>query len=391
MTPVIRVLLVEDNRIEARQTQHWLESARDGAFAVEVVDRLQAGTDRLAEGGIDIVLLDLNLPDSRGLQTFTQLYAEFPEIPVVVLTGEYDLTIGPSAVEQGAQDYLIKQQADAISLIRVLRFSLVRHNAQMERMSRSNRSRSAKVFGFTGAKGGVGTSMLALNVATALAARRHAVILVELQPGFGDLTHQLKQEPISNLSNLLELPANRIDEASLERVLSRGPADLRVLFSPQLGNVFREIESAQVDAILRGLTRLADFVIIDLPHVPTAAVQTASKHCHFLVTVTEREPASLICAKGALRRLHDWGIPAHQTAAVVVNRTIYPLSLEMSRIHKEVGCDLIGFLPSDATACLQARTTGTPLILSDPNHDISLSLMEIVDRISADKVVPLSF
>ncbi|MGH7969949.1 MAG: response regulator, partial [Limisphaerales bacterium] len=78
----IRALLVEDNPGDARLIQIMLAEASGDLFEVETVDRLGAGLRRLAEGGIGIVLLDLSLPDSRGLATFTQLHAKAPRIPI---------------------------------------------------------------------------------------------------------------------------------------------------------------------------------------------------------------------------------------------------------------------------------------------------------------------
>jgi Flp pilus assembly CpaE family ATPase len=391
MTTAIKVLLIEDNRIEARQTQQWLAAANDPPFEVEWVDHLQSGLELLAKDGIDIVLLDLNLPDSRGLDTFMKLHDRAPQLPVVVLTGEYDDRIGPMAVEKGAQDYLVKQQANGASLERVLRFSLVRHRAQLELLSKSNRVKAAKVLGFLGAKGGVGASTIALNVALALAARKHSVVLAELQPGGACLAHHLQQQPVANLSNILKLPADRISEPSLAGALCRGPADLRILFAPQPENPFREIEPEQAAAIVGGLAGMADFVIIDLPHVPTVATQATLPLCRFTALVTEREPGSLSCSKGALQRLQDSGVGSHQVGAVVVNRSIYPLSLEMSKIGAEIGCYLIGSIPCDATACLNAQESGMPIVLSAPDHDISLSILEIVQRLTAEKIVHLAF
>ena len=71
MAEVINVLLIEDNRIEAYQAQQWLAAARECRFEVEFVDRLKLGLERLRQrAGIDVVLLDLNLPDSQGVATF---------------------------------------------------------------------------------------------------------------------------------------------------------------------------------------------------------------------------------------------------------------------------------------------------------------------------------
>jgi pilus assembly protein CpaE len=382
----IKVLLIEDNRLEARQTQQWLGAA-DDAFEIECVDQLQLGLERLSQGGIDIVLLDLNLPDSRGLETFTKLHKQSPQVPVVVLTGEFDDALGPAAMEQGAQDYLVKQQADAASLTRVVRFALARHRAQVALANKSQLCKSARVLGFVGAKGGVGTTTVALNIAVALAAQNQSVILAELQAGFGTLAHHLQHNAVANLSDILEFSADRIDVPALDKVLCRGPAGLRVLFGPQLDDPVKEIEAEQAAAIVHGLARMADFVIIDLSHLPTAGAQEAIAQCHFTVLVTEREHGSVICGTAMLHQLQARGVSGRLVGAAVVNRTIYSIPLEMSHIRLEFDCDIVGLVPCDANACLKAQESGVPIVLSAPHHDVSLCFLEITERIAAVNVM----
>ena len=114
-------------------------------FVVECVEKLTFSLQRLAIWGIDIVLLDLNLPDSRGIETFVKLHEKMPGVPVVVLTGDYDEAIGPCAVENGAQDYLVKQDADGPALSHILLYSLVRHRANQEQFATERRHRQAEL------------------------------------------------------------------------------------------------------------------------------------------------------------------------------------------------------------------------------------------------------
>ena len=102
----MRVLLIEDNEDDALIIRQVLVEARGAPFDLEWAHRLAAGLERLAEGGIDVVLLDLTLPDSRGLDTLRQVHAEAPDVPILVLTGLDDETLGVKAVQEGAQDYL---------------------------------------------------------------------------------------------------------------------------------------------------------------------------------------------------------------------------------------------------------------------------------------------
>ena len=122
----LRVLLVEDNPGDSRLIQLMLEDAGDGLFNVETVDHLRAALSRLATGGIGLVLSDLSLPDSQGLETFTRLHAQAPHVPIIVLSGLNDTTLAVQAVHEGAQDYLIKGEVEGQLLARAMRYAVER-------------------------------------------------------------------------------------------------------------------------------------------------------------------------------------------------------------------------------------------------------------------------
>jgi len=129
----IRVLLIEDDPDDALLIREMLSESRASgsgrpAFTIKWAKRQSEGLELLASGETDIVLLDLNLPDSRGLDTLAPFGAQATEVPVVVLTGLADELTGVQAVRQGAQDYLVKGQLDSRSLSRSLHHALERHH-----------------------------------------------------------------------------------------------------------------------------------------------------------------------------------------------------------------------------------------------------------------------
>jgi PAS domain S-box-containing protein len=127
----IKILLIEDNPGDARLIREMFADAGGQAFAIEWVSRLADGLERLNRGEIDLVLLDLGLPDSWGLDTFFKAHAHTPEIPFVLLTGLDDETLALSAVRQGAQDYLVKGATDANTLLRAIRYATERKQAEV--------------------------------------------------------------------------------------------------------------------------------------------------------------------------------------------------------------------------------------------------------------------
>lgn len=125
-----KILLIEDNPGDTRLIREMLTKREDFPFKLECADRVGTGLQRLAEGGIDVVILDLGLPDSQRLDTFERVYAEVSELPIVVLTGLEDETLGLEAVQRGAQDYLVKGHVDSNLLVRSLRYAAERKQAQ---------------------------------------------------------------------------------------------------------------------------------------------------------------------------------------------------------------------------------------------------------------------
>ena len=130
MSGACRVLLVEDNPGDTRLIRETLGGERDGGFDLDCVARLADGLERAGSGAYDGVLLELGLPDSQGLETFSRLHARAPEIATLVLTGLDDRELGTRAVQEGAQDYLIKGQASGDSLIRAIHYARERARAQ---------------------------------------------------------------------------------------------------------------------------------------------------------------------------------------------------------------------------------------------------------------------
>src|SRR4051794_5542348 len=100
-----KVLLIEDNPGDARLIREMIAEESGAAFEIEFAPRLAQGLERLSAGGIGLVLLDLSLPDSMGLDTFAKVYAHSPAVPIIVLTGTDDDSLALSAGKGGAQDY----------------------------------------------------------------------------------------------------------------------------------------------------------------------------------------------------------------------------------------------------------------------------------------------
>ena len=125
-----KILLIEDNPGDARLLEEALFDAAGKSFELEHVHDLSVALERLSRGGVDLVLLDLSLPDSLGLETFAKAHAAAPDVPMIVLSGRDDESLAIQTVHEGAQDYLVKGQVDGRLLVRSIRYALERKSAE---------------------------------------------------------------------------------------------------------------------------------------------------------------------------------------------------------------------------------------------------------------------
>jgi len=127
---MIKVLLVEDNDVDAELTQDLLSEWSMEEFQITRARTLTEGFSFLSRDQFDAVLLDLSLPDAFGLPTVRQVHAMNPTVPVVVLSGVTDQSLALQAVQQGAQDYLVKGQGHPELLARAIRYAIERKRAE---------------------------------------------------------------------------------------------------------------------------------------------------------------------------------------------------------------------------------------------------------------------
>lgn len=128
-----KILLIEDNPADAQLLQRMLTEAKRFSFDLEQADQLSDGLHRLSSNDFDIILLDLSLPDSKGLDTFDKALACAQQIPIVVLSGLDDETLALKAVRAGAQDYLFKGKIDSDLLTRAIHYAIERKRTEVRR------------------------------------------------------------------------------------------------------------------------------------------------------------------------------------------------------------------------------------------------------------------
>ncbi len=248
----VKVLLIEDNETDTVLIREILAEAEGATFDLEWADRLSTGLERLAAGGVDVILLDFGLPDSQGLETLSRVHAQAPEVPIVVLTGLADEMLGVEAVRRGAQDYLAKGQVDGNLLGRTIRYAIERQQLlaelerarQQERREREQRERELRSL-----------EQLSSPPSTTVTAQLFGV--APLRESVPEVFDELVQTYGDLMDLALEQRAYRVEHNISERLrslaervgfLGAGPRDVVEVHSNALKRKTREAAPAKAQA-----------------------------------------------------------------------------------------------------------------------------------------------
>ena len=371
---ILNVLLIEDQPDAAHLIEHVL--TKRNAAAVKWASDLATGLDRLAEGRFDAILLDLNLPDSRGFDTFVRVRAAATQA-VIVLTGEDDEGLAVQAVRAGADDYLLKNDIRDRFLAQRIRYAVERH-----RLSASNTasaSKNGKIHAFVGAKGGSGTSTLVANLAAALAQTGRSVIVVEFMPEYSTLPVLLNHTPSWDITTLLRGAPESITRDSFVSRLEEFRSGFRGLCGPQRVQDYIPVAPAHASAVLGVARTLADFILLDVPSTAIPALEVIVEHAALTTLVLERNRLGLNAGLAKMPLLQSIAGRPGGVGAVLVNKQPFIDFLTPAEFGQRLGCSILGVIPPAADALAIGESDALP-ILRFPDVPFSTAVLELARR-----------
>lgn len=261
----ISVLLIEDNPEFAGLVQHWLATCGgDVAFALSWADTLAGGLSQIGRGGVDVLILDLGLPDSEGLGTFAAVRrrAKAGDVPIVVLSGADTESLALQTIQEGAENYLVKSTCNAAVLSRALRYAITKRTVEVASRTR--------VVGVIGSKGGVGTTTIACNMATELRVQTaQRVLLADVDVDAGMVALMMGVDPQYSFQYAVA-NFNRLDRSCWNAIVARTSDDLHIVASPaHLGQDTVPLEA--IRQVLGLVQPFYDWMVLDLGRLNTLA------------------------------------------------------------------------------------------------------------------------
>jgi len=255
--------LIEDNAEYAELVQRWLSQREDATFILNWTDSLMEGMNSLTLGGVDVILLDLGLPDSDGLNTFTTIKTFAPGVPIIILSASDSESLALRLVQEGAQDYLLKSSCNSDSLAKAIQYALVRYVGPAPREGAPRLADPTRVIGVIGAKGGVGATTVAVNLALEL--RRQTAektLLADLDMHSGLISFLMNLQSGSSIADAVE-NYQRLDAMVWQGIAVRGPDELDIVRSPGLLGE-SELNSDRLRHVLTLIRPFYRHIVVDL-------------------------------------------------------------------------------------------------------------------------------
>lgn len=359
------VLVVEDDEDYAR----FLEAAFTTSgepFELYNASTLASAVEQLQRAPSDVILVDLNLPDSAGYDTFLRIRAYAPETPIIILTGEEPGASAVRAVKDGAEDYLVKALAPPEVIARTVGITLARrarHGGPPKRGTSSN------VMAFIGSKGGVGATTVALNVA-ALAAQHGRTAFIEYASARETLPVRIAAIPNGNIFSL---------RAQHEFAPCNGGFDVRCCHE---GLAETPEPISDLAAIVRSAARLYTNVILDLPSWIDRAVSSVLNTLDLVALVVDREPAAAHAGSLMMQRLLRAHVPAERVQLIAIDRTAVLSPVTRLDLRQQTGIEPAAVLPSATEDIALACSIRTPLVLLRPGAAFSVAVGDLTERLA---------
>jgi pilus assembly protein CpaE len=370
-----KILVVDDDidslkliGLMLQKKGYGIVAANSGAQAI----------DKAAVETPNLIILDVMMPDLDGYEVTRQLRANAAtkDIPVILFSAKARVDDKVAGFEAGADDYITKptHPAELISRVQAL---LARYASPQ-----AAAARDAAIFAFLAAKGGVGTSTLAVNVAVALAQRTETVLL-DYRPGMSSTGLALGFSRSTGLANLATKHPSTLDEEAISSELVTHDSGLKLLLSSaNPGEAELRIDPRVATAIIERLNRMANVLVMDLGVGLTTLNRQLVKQATEVVLVVEPQRTSLMMTRDLARALLALGVEPERVGVALVNRAQSEHQVTWQDAEQILDHELVAIIsPAVDLASLSAEA-GVPMILHQPNSVVANQFSRLAEELA---------
>ena len=359
-----RILVVDDEADTLEMIKFMLEQQ---GFEVILAQSGPEALKLLARDIPDLIILDVMMPGMDGNQVSQQIRADSRTsfVPLVMLTARSGTPYQVQGLLAGADEYLVKPvtQDELLDCIRTV----------LARSEISREKKTTRVISVLGARGEVGATTLALNLALTLATQVNTV-LVDFEP-CGEAALGLGLRPIGGLNNLRTCAADRLDRPGVESALTLHPSGLRLLASADAS-----VDAVQAGVILNHLRTMCEVCVLDLGAGADELALALASRSNVLILALDSDPVTLAQAGRVIHEVKEAASPWPDLKLVHVNRAGMPDDVAQAAVQAAMGNEPV-IVMGPALDALQQAKLGQPFVINEPDHPVAVQLRALAESL----------
>ena len=384
-----KILIIDDDLDTLRLVGLMLQ--RQG-YQISAATNGQQGLEKAFEEDPDLILLDVMMPDMDGYEV-TRRLRQNPstfETPILMFTAKTQLDDKVIGFEVGANDYLTKPTHPSELQARV-KTLLSRVSEKRANSHPSKDENRGYVIGVLGARGGLGTTTMAVNLGAGLQGRtKSEVIVAEMLPGQGALALDVGVTSTKGLVDLLGLSKlSEITRENAREALVQHGSGLKLLLASDRPRDMHLInQTANYEAIVRRLATLARFVVLDLGVGIQPFAEKLLPLCDQVFIVLEGVPNTIIHTKALIDDIAALGITKKTIKVVLNNRIRSDTQLPSSQVQAKLDHEILSTLTPAPELFMQATRVQTPAILCQPDSLTARQVTKLVEFVAEQEALP---
>lgn len=384
-----KILIIDDDLDTLRLVGLMLQ--RQG-YQISAATNGQQGLEKAFEEDPDLILLDVMMPDMDGYEV-TRRLRQNPatlETPILMFTAKTQLDDKVIGFEVGANDYLTKPTHPSELQARV-KALLARAGEKKPHASPAKDETRGYVVGVLGARGGLGTTTMAVNLGAGLHSKtKSEVIVAEMLPGQGSLALDIGVTSFNGLVDLLNV--NKVTDLTPEKVretLVLHQSGLKFLLaSDRPRDMYLINQFANYEAVVRRLATLARFVVLDLGVGIQPFAEKILPLCDELFVVLEGVPNTIVHTRALLDDIAGLGVSKRSIKVILNNRIRSDTQLPSSQVQMKLEHDILSTLTPAPELFVQASRVQTPAVLCQPESLTARQITKLVEHVTEQEALP---
>ncbi len=376
------VMIIDENAAFRQEVQSMLMPARlaviaDCGYGVEAASLAE-------ETKPDLIICSVDDPIARAIQTIEGVRSILPDTPIIAYSSSTDISVVRQVMHAGVRD-LLAQPLKAGELLAAIEH--VMSGVELGTMvGQHNEARPAQktsagtVLTVFGAKGGIGKTTIAVNVAAAIARNTdNSVLVIDLDTRFGDVAIMLDIEPRFTVAQLAAT-ATTLERETFKAALVKHDSGVHVLPSPKHPNEWRNVEAADIKELVRFAARMFDYVILDTPGAFNDIVGTALEAATQVLVVTSVDMASIKDTSFVLDLLESESFPKERLM-LVVNHANGANTIRAADIARVLRHEVFWEIPHDSEVTY-ATQIGKPVVIAKPKSRAAVNLNGLAEKVA---------